>query len=1397
MKKLRTFFTALLMVVFTISTVNSQSNFHNIHYLDPYNPEYVKGEVLVKFKDKVEVESSFKSGIAKTGISSVDKVLEPYQTEAIEKVFKETREQRSRKTVRTIRDFKGNEIEVPSLFNIYKLKFDTIWDAKQIIEDLQKDPNIEYAELNYLVYTSEVMKSIFIHESPSPPNSVMSPQNRIITPNDPLYNQQAGLFTTQINQVWDTITGDSTQIIAILDTGVDWLHPDLSENTWNNSDEISGNGIDDDNNGKIDDIRGWDFINNDNNPMDDNSHGTHVAGIAAARGNNGIGIAGVNWYAKINPVKVFKSDGTGDAATISQGISYAANNGATVLNMSFGSYGRSMTMETALQNAYITADLVASAGNNSKSIYSINPMDPTTHYPAALSYVLGVEAIAPFSNYDPDGPILSTFPENFNYELTAPGSGIISTAPNGTYISMSGTSMSAPLVSGAISLYRAQFPSASKEKLWGDFIHTSSDCIKVYDAFYPTNVLPSFDMTDYAIEDTLAGNDQDGQADAGELIQIYTTIRNTWGYADSVYALLSQSIYGDTNDVHLVHDSVFFGSLSTYGTLTNLSNPFLVRIDSNCFNNRNITMNLTMKNAGDAVSYTQEIDFKIYNGEELSGILLNDTTLTPDKLWIITNSLRVSTGVTLTILPGTYIEIYAGIDNRGSINAIGTADSMIYVKGGGFHGNGIFRYIDFDLNQQYININADLDHCNLSNGSIVNANTVSFCTLNNFNDTGSALFSGTDSIFSTNVYNSYAFLGLGCGFFYQCLFDNIIYGHGYNSHRSEYCVFNDFTNLQVYYNPNCPNLWAPEFLIKSDYNSHKKNSFLNNGISIYFVLATGSSNYLNFPNQYWGTTDEDKIRLKYWDFHQDATLPYLIVDPILTAPSDSCPGHVWKVLVNGKDAQDEIVDPVGVGLQKFEVYFNRAMDTTINPLLSFGVRFPYLQNILNDSTSWSTDKKFWTAYYDVGLFTGDGIQTIRVVNAQDSIGNTIPVEDNRFSFVIQAAGVQSMNFTATSGIGKVELEWNNTGLIDFLGFNMYRYMSLTDTTFTNPTIVNSSLIIDTIYTDFQVIPDSTYHYYYKIVDTDLQESDSSNIVSAHPFNAANGDANGDLSVNVLDITTIVAYMLNQNPSPFLFDAADVNYDGQINVLDIIGLVQLISGDKSAPLTAFVDISDQKAFYEINDNKLLLESEGNVAAMQFKFKVQGLKAKVKSVKILNELKIFSMAKGFEFAYAVVDNHIIGILFSLTGKVIPAGDQELFRFEGIDISEIEITEIFGGELNGNYVPVLKKGQQVNPQIPDNFALNVYPNPFYSSTVIMYKLAEESRINISIYDLEGRKLANIINKMQEAGSYSVTWSPKSNFKLQTSNSKVNSGIYICHLEAKTENQTILKDVKIILMR
>ena len=181
-----------------------------------------------------------------------------------------------------------------------------------------------------------------------------------------MYSNQANLGQVHLPEVWaNYTTGDSSQVIAILDTGVDYNHPDLAANTWVNHAELNGiEGYDDDGNGYVDDVHGWDFINADNAPLDDNLHGTHVAGIAAAVTDNEIGIAGACWNAQIMPIKVFQSTGLATHLPLPKESCYAANNGATVLNLSFGSYAESSLMLSALENAYATSAIVASAGNN-------------------------------------------------------------------------------------------------------------------------------------------------------------------------------------------------------------------------------------------------------------------------------------------------------------------------------------------------------------------------------------------------------------------------------------------------------------------------------------------------------------------------------------------------------------------------------------------------------------------------------------------------------------------------------------------------------------------------------------------------------------------------------------------------------------------------------------------------------------------------------------------------------------------------------------------------------------------------------------------------------------------------------------------------------------------------
>ncbi|MDD3051503.1 MAG: S8 family serine peptidase, partial [Candidatus Cloacimonetes bacterium] len=330
----------ILLGVFCVLLIAETAS---VHQLDPFNPEYVPNEILVKFSDDVSVNVNYEKGVVSIGKNTTDAILAKWKASEIQKVFTSESKRGEKKYIRTPG---GITKEVPQLFNIYKIRVPHNTDIEPLITELQQDDNIEFAEPNYYFYTM------------------------VTNPNDPLYNNQNYLGDVNANRAWDTTTGSSSQIIAIIDTGVDWTHPDLDDNIWDNSDEIPNNGIDDDGNGFIDDVRGWDFVNLDNNPRDDNSHGTHVAGIAAAEADNSTGISGVAWNSKIMPIKVLQSSGYGSSSDIAAGIDYAAENGAEIINLSLGSYGESLTLKIALENAYACATIVAAAVNDG---YKIDP----------------------------------------------------------------------------------------------------------------------------------------------------------------------------------------------------------------------------------------------------------------------------------------------------------------------------------------------------------------------------------------------------------------------------------------------------------------------------------------------------------------------------------------------------------------------------------------------------------------------------------------------------------------------------------------------------------------------------------------------------------------------------------------------------------------------------------------------------------------------------------------------------------------------------------------------------------------------------------------------------------------------------------------------------------------
>jgi len=322
------------------------------------------------------------------------------------------------------------------------------------MDSYQANPDVLYVEPDYKISLSPG------EETGDAPVMASMQAASTTYPNDPQYPSLWGLHNTgqapfygtsnadiQAPLAWGATTGSPGVVVAVVDSGVDYSHPDLASNIWTNPGEIAGNGIDDDGNGYIDDTKGWNFVDKNNNPMDDNGHGTHCAGTIAAVGNNGIGIAGVTWKCKIMPLKFLNSQGNGYISDAIAAILYANQKGVPIISLSWGGL-QSQSLKDAIDAS--SAVVVCAAGNTGVNADN-NPI-----YPAAYtsSNVISVAAtdyndkLASFSNYGTQ-----------SVDLAAPGVSIYSTAPSGGYKFMNGTSMATPYVSGVAALIKSQNPS--------------------------------------------------------------------------------------------------------------------------------------------------------------------------------------------------------------------------------------------------------------------------------------------------------------------------------------------------------------------------------------------------------------------------------------------------------------------------------------------------------------------------------------------------------------------------------------------------------------------------------------------------------------------------------------------------------------------------------------------------------------------------------------------------------------------------------------------------------------------------------------------------------------------------------------------------------------------------
>lgn len=1257
---------------------------------------YREGEVIVKFKDQsaAQINAPRRTKFRTSGVNSIDATLRELGVSEVEALMPLSGNQQVKRLARSVN---GKTVAAPAMNRIYLMHFDKtkVRNTEEAVAKLAKLADVEYAEPNRIIYAlgnteSQAGQSKALMDVQDQANG----GGKNISYDDPLFGQQWGLQTMKLPQLWQQpIITQKRPIIAILDTGVDIDHPDLKANIWTNTKESEGaEDYDDDGNGFKDDLHGWDFVNQTGRIGDWNGHGTHCAGIAAAVGGNGIGIVGANPDALIMPVTVMQSDGTGDVATIIKGIDYAVANGADIISMSFGSYGESKAEEQALGRAYQKAVLVAAAGNDGMCLNHKHPEKaqnfPMPMYPASYTFVLGVQAmngegnITDWSNYDDNGPSYSAWGEDklYNYELLAPGANIESTYPGGNYKSLNGTSMATPMVAGALSRLIQSKEYANKEYLFGDLINACSETggLDIYKVFSikDEDRKPELSFVTYEMDDSTNVGDGDGRPDAGEVIDIYPIVRNSWGKAKNIKLSIELGENEDPQIVEFIKKEADFGSeLSAYGKGKS-AEPLRIKINDKCADNRHIRLVIKGTCDGMEKEITQDITLIVENGVEIGGVIKKDMTLYPNVHYIVTKNLAIPEGVTLTIKPGTKLEFKdTYFTNVGTINAVGKPDSLIVLEGIDSKDNILYgANIDLsgfsytELKKSHIN-----DFYGNYNNVIINNNKI-------FDSVGSKRNYGC------NIYNNTIYvLRKGDGLFEK---SNLInnYAYDYDIAKIELDQFGS------------SNIW------------NTGNVVINKGSTVYTP---------DFPN-YFGSSKEATVRKGILDIYNNYGTTEYDLSNMLTRPNADAHGVVWKVVVDGYDAQDEfdMLPPLGVGKHKFEVYFNRPMRTSVTPMVAMGVRMPYTQIPIAEEGTWSADSLVYTTYLTITGKTGaDGLNRIYVDGAKDNEGFEIPIENSRFNVNVQAAGSLSTGFMGEAGLGKVTLSWNDVqnSFDDFLGYNLYRYTDKGDTIKVNKQLLDNETLE---YVDYDVVPGTTYCYQYKVITTDLKETDPSNVVAVTPMTSTLGDANGSGKVDVADVITTVNYASGQEPKPFIFEAADVNTDLQIDILDVVGIIRTI-------LNPNADVSSMAmatATYTVENGIVYVDSPVDLAGVQIQIATE----KGSEVTATGEMEGFEQASSW-----LSDNDFIYLAYSMSGKTLTAGKHAILNIGNAKIMDIRLSDAAGKNVEakaGELSSITRLGSDV---------MNVSGIYTLTGVKLSGRSSDLKKLPAGIYIVDGKKM------------------------------------------------------------
>ena len=644
--------------------------------------DFLPGRVVVKLKSPAAAQSM--AATALPDVAALRQKFAAHGVTSLDRVFPNVAAPAAPAKAAT-----GTSDGKPDLTRWLRAKCADDQDVRELAAKLAADPEVEYAE----------------------PDMIRRPAGDPLpsSTTDPLFDQQWHLAATHVPEAWAYLQslglppgGNRDIVVAVIDTGVDYTHPDLAANIWVNSREIAGNSRDDDGNGFVDDVHGACVVGtHSGDPNDDHGHGTHVAGIIAAQGRNNQGGVGVAYNVQIMAIKAAQYSGVLAASDIAEGINYAVANGADIINMSFGGYAESQVEKDALVVAFGQCVLVAAAGNDGMD------NDGGGMYPAKYNWVLGVMARTQGKRCDlanPDSPVhyLADFsnwdsvPGNTSeYELMAPGVDIWSTLPNNQYAAWGGTSMAAPVVSGIAALLRTRFPDKdtySSRFIMGQLAGCGPLLLSRCDGQYyrsadassclTSSPQPALSFLQFYLFDTTAqaaNNDSDGIIDNGETIDLAIVIRNHWGKADSVTVTLeaqAEGAYQPDPYVTMLTNTADYGAIGAFnwddngliydanGIVTGVRHPFRFQVATNCPNDHQIPFLLTMRcrngfdtnDATDCV-FQDRFYLAVQNGRVLPWVITNDMVLTKDYYWIVPlGTVQVREGVTITISEGTQVQ---------------------------------------------------------------------------------------------------------------------------------------------------------------------------------------------------------------------------------------------------------------------------------------------------------------------------------------------------------------------------------------------------------------------------------------------------------------------------------------------------------------------------------------------------------------------------------------------------------------------------------------------------------------------------------------------------------------------------------------------------------------------